>query len=87
MRWSRRPKPTHSDQTASDGFQQLFSHAVTMEERDRARRVAVALEQENAHLTGFLHWLRDDLQRGGVVHLTLDDLVQSIDGALEGVRP
>lgn len=82
MRWSRRPTTTHSEQAATDGYQELFSHAVTLEERDRARRLAVALEQENAHLTGFLHWLRDDLQRGGLVHLTLDDLVTSIDQAL-----
>jgi hypothetical protein len=59
----------------------VVSIVTALDERDRARRIAVALEQENARLLGFLQWMRDDLARGGQVLLTIDDLIAAIDEA------
>lgn len=63
----------------------VLAYVTLLAERDRARNCAVHLEQENAHLHGFLQWMRDELHGGGGVLLTIDDIVQAIDDARTGV--
>lgn len=56
-----------------------------IDERDCARRIAVALEQENAHLTDTLRTLRAACQPGAPL-LTIDGVADTIDRAL-GEKP
>ena len=56
-----------------------------IEERDRARATAVALQHQNDYLTGFLRFLRDDLAAGGRTLLTLDDLLNAVDEAMDAI--
>ncbi|MFM1964918.1 MAG: hypothetical protein RL134_643 [Actinomycetota bacterium] len=77
MRWRKQAVEPTLVQPSPD----LLAYATLLTERDRARDMAVRLEQENAHLLGFLQWMRDDLARGGLVLLTIEDIIAAIDEA------
>ena len=88
MRWRRKPKPTAFTVQAQgpEGiWEEVVSIVTALDERDRARDLAVKLEQENAQLIGFLHYMRDDLAAGGRTLLTIDDLLEAIDLALADI--
>jgi hypothetical protein len=85
--WRRKrttaPEPVET--LLEDPRPDVLAYVVLLSERDRARDIAVQLEQENAYLDGFLLWMRDELLSRGGVLLTIDDIVQAIDNARAGV--
>jgi hypothetical protein len=85
MRWRRKPTATAPAPPPESVWDDVVTVVSALDERDRARDLAVRLECENAHLIGFLHYMRDDLEAGGRTLLTIDDLIEAIDMALADV--
>lgn len=85
MRWRKRNHDAVTFTAPQHVWNDVVSAVNALDERDRARDIAVQLEQQNAYLIGFLHYMRDDLKAGGRTLLTIDDLVQAIDLALNDV--
>lgn len=85
MRWRRKPATATAFPPPESVWNDVVTVVSALDERDRARDFAVALEQQNAYLIGFLHYMRDDLEAGGRTLLTIDDLIEAIDMALADV--
>lgn len=82
MRWRRRPQPTIEVLPPEHLWKDVVDLVSALDERDRARDMAVALECENARLLDTLRELRAACEPHAPL-ITLDDIAERVDAALK----